>query len=175
MRGRLGFAMVSAATSLTLVTGCDSGITSGKPQPPENAPLFNPCDIPDAAITAAGADPATKEADTFGVKIPGWEVCSWKASWYFLTVLASTHTIDEVKSKSTNNDFRAVDIPGRDGAFTHQESVRALGEKCYASFATSDGTTIEVVADKKGSETAQEDVCVVALRSAIVLNDHLPR
>lgn len=178
MRAGIGIALVSAATSLALVTSCDSGTTSGNPQPTgtdDDVPLFNPCDIPDDAIRAVGADPATKEADFFGVKIPGWEVCTWTADWYFLNVISTSHSINDVKANPRTSDIHSVQVPGREGAFTHQENVRPPGERCYATFATTAGETIEVVASKKVGETAQEDACAVALRSAGLLNGVLPK
>lgn len=177
MRKRSGLgALVAFAATSWLVAGCDTTSVEGSPTGTStamNAGLFEPCDIPAEALRAAGVDPASKEPDVFGVQRTGWEVCGWTASWYYLSVFSTEHSFDEVKSNPNSTDFRPASVPGRD-AVSSRETAYPVGELCDISFATSEGTVI-VRASKKGGVPAQEDPCVVAERSAVSLNNVLPR
>lgn len=176
-RSGLGALLALAAASL-LVAGCDTSSVDGSPTATAttalNAGLFEPCDIPPAAIQAAGLDPASKNPDFFGVERTGWEACMWDSrSWYFLTVLSTTHSFDEVKANPNNVEFRAASVPGRE-AVTYLDVSDKNRETCDVAFPAGQGAVV-VRADKSGSKIAQEDPCVVAIRAATSLNDLLPR
>lgn len=179
MRRRSGLgAFVALAAALLLVAGCDTTSVDGSPTATstvKNAGLFEPCDISPDAVRAAGLDPATKDADFFGVQHTGWEACAWDSgSWYYLTVLATSHSFDEVKTNPNSIEFRPAVVPGRD-AVTYLDVSDKNREVCDVAFAMDKGGAIIVRADKKGSEVALEDPCAVAVRTATRLNDVLPR
>lgn len=177
MRERVGLG-VAVAVLAALVAGCTSISVEGSPavegaSKNKNAGLFEPCDIPDDAIRAAGVDPAKEYADFFGVQHTGWEACQWTGSWYYLTVLSTTHSFDDVKQNPNNIELQAATIPGRD-AVTYRDVGDKKREICDVAF-SSDGGAVIVRAGKKGSKPAEEDPCVMAVRGAVSLNDVLPR
>ncbi|MFD0365429.1 DUF3558 domain-containing protein [Nocardia sp. GCM10030253] len=93
---------VSTATGVAGTTSTAAVTTSAD----RDAALWNPCDLPDSAISATGLDPASKTKDVGGVDFDGWQVCSWRASarWYGLTILSGTATLAEVEQR---RDFEA--------------------------------------------------------------------
>ncbi len=179
MRRRSGLgALVALAAASLLVAGCEDNSVDGSPTATSttalNAGLFEPCDIPPAAIQAAGLDPASKDADFAGVERTGWEACAWDSgSWYDVTVLSTTHSLDEIKANPKSTDFRAAQIPGRD-AVTYLDVSDKNHEVCDVAFAADKGAVI-VRAGKKGSKSQGEDSCVVAVRTAASLNSEIPR
>ena len=78
----------AACMLVVAVVGCGSQTVAGSPTPATQAgqPAFDPCLLPDAALVAAGVDPATKDHDFFDVRMQGWNLCSWTADWYLLGV-----------------------------------------------------------------------------------------
>lgn len=174
-RSGLGAVLALAAASL-LVAGCDDTSVDGSPtgtSTVKNAGLFEPCGIPADAVRAAGLDPATKNADFFGVQHTGWEACAWDSgSWYYLGIIVTDHTLDEVKSNPRNTDIQPAAFPARD-AITYRENKPDKLDDCTVAFKTSEGTVM-VIADKKGSRTAEDDVCAVAIRGAASLNASIP-
>lgn len=78
--------------------------------------LFDPCTgIPDAALTSAGLDPASKQVGVGGVKQPGWEICGWKGADFTLGVFSNGMSVAEFERKPGNVDFQDVTIAGRPG------------------------------------------------------------
>ena len=91
----------SAATSDTAATG------------------FDPCALPEVDLAAAGLDPSSKHVGAAGVRIPGWDACSWrgqKTAWYGLNVYSTgEHTYDEAIHNTTlYRDPQPVKVAGRD-------------------------------------------------------------
>jgi hypothetical protein len=88
------------------MAGASTTAAATKPADPDAA-LWNPCDLPDSAMTATGLNPATKEKDVAGVDFTGWKVCAWRATsrWYDLTVLSGTPSLDEVRRRSDFEKF----------------------------------------------------------------------
>ena len=167
--------MALAAASL-LVAGCDTTSVEGSPTATstvKNAGLFEPCDIPAQAIQGAGLDPASKDADFFGVQHTGWELCRWSASWYYLAVLSTSHTFDEVKNNPNNRDVGPVTVPGRD-AVSSVDVSDVKREVCDVAFPSGQGAVI-VRASTKGGLAIEENPCVVAVRAATQLNDAIPK
>ncbi len=78
--------------------------------------LFDPCTgIPDAALTSAGLDPASKQVGVGGVEQPGWEICGWKGADFTLGVFSNGASVAEFERKPGNVDFQDVTIAGRPG------------------------------------------------------------
>ncbi|HEY5857017.1 MAG TPA: DUF3558 domain-containing protein [Aldersonia sp.] len=157
------------------VVGCGSETVQGSPTPATQAgqPAFDPCLLPDAALVAAGVDPATKDPDFFGVRLQGWNLCAWDADWYFLGVAAMTHSVDDVRANPKNTEIAPAVVGNRD-AFTYREVSDTDRKYCDVAFGSSDGTIL-IMVDTKGSRHAVEDPCVVATRSANALDPYLPQ
>ena len=74
VRADRGARAVGAACIVFAVVGCGSETVVGTPTAASQAgqPAFDPCLLPDEALMAAGADPATKDHDFFDVRMQGW-------------------------------------------------------------------------------------------------------
>ena len=168
-------AVAAAVCTLFALVGCGSETVVGTPTAATEAgqPAFDPCLLPDDALVAAGVDPATKDPDFFGVRMDGWNLCSWTADWYFLGVAAMTHSLDDVRRNPNNTDFAPAVVGSRD-AFTYTEVNDPDRTLCDVAFASTDGT-IMIRVYVKWLRDAVEDPCIVATRSANTLDPYLPR
>ena len=108
--------LVVAAAIVPGLVAC-GGSTSGNPTTSAApAKLWDPCtSISDDTLKAAGLDPATKESGIGGVHQSGWEICSWDAPKYSVTVYSTSRSVTEFEQKQGNVDFQDVTIAGRKG------------------------------------------------------------
>ncbi|MFC7451231.1 DUF3558 family protein [Rhodococcus daqingensis] len=97
--------------------------------------------------------------------------CNWAADWYFLGIATTTRTMGEVKSNARNVDFGPANVGERE-AVTYREAARQ--DHCDVAFEIP-GEFILIRVEKKGSKEVREDPCVVAIRSATVMDRYLPR
>lgn len=155
-----------------LLAGC-STTTQGAPtvSSTEPAALFNPCDIPDDALRAAGVDPGTERVGLAEAGFEGWEICSWDASWYILGVFASDHTLDEVRRNTEWTRFEDA-ASGKRVGFT-SANIGGESDTCNFAFATEQGVIIvNVVA--KYLVPMPETPCSAALKRTSDLDADLP-
>ncbi|MFG1796946.1 DUF3558 domain-containing protein [Nocardia sp. NPDC049149] len=80
-----------------------------------DAGLWDPCGLPDSAVSATGLDPATKRKDAGGVKFDGWKVCGWRATarWYELTVFSGTPTLQDIQHRTDYEAFTPATVGSR--------------------------------------------------------------
>ena len=160
-----------ACAAVTLASGC--GSVDGSPAAASlGGAQFDPCTIPDEAISAAGADPGTKEAGIFGVDLKDWNVCSWDSSWYFLSILSTDHTFNEIKENPQSLDFKSVDI-GRRDAVSYLDISDTAKDVCDVAFPSSQGVIV-IRISTKGTAERMEDPCAVAVRAGVSLGAALP-
>ncbi|MFC3962574.1 DUF3558 domain-containing protein [Nocardia jiangsuensis] len=161
--------MVAALVLGPLLAGCESS-TEGSATPQV---LFDPCTLPDSAIAAAGADPAQKNDNPFGVPRTGWRGCRWGADGYALRVFATDKTLDEFRANSRFHDFRPADLPGRE-AKTFIQGAESEAENCNLFYGTTQGTIqIYVVDDQTAGEFP--DPCGLVVRAARAVDQWIPR
>ncbi|MDQ1200589.1 MULTISPECIES: DUF3558 domain-containing protein [unclassified Rhodococcus (in: high G+C Gram-positive bacteria)] len=136
--------------------------------------LFDPCTVvPDEAIRAAGADPATKD-DGGPLNSGQWKSCAWAGDSFFLDVQATTRTLDEFRSNPTYTELREVDVAGRTAAVSFRLAENAdPSRSCVVAFDWKRGT-IAILIDTKLTHAAETDPCVAALGSSNVLSSYLP-
>jgi hypothetical protein len=172
LRGLAGVGLVCGALVLA---GCGSESVAGEAVgTPAGEPAFSPCDdIPDDALQAVGLDPATESKDILGVKQPGWNLCRWNGSEHIMTVFATTHTLDDVRSNERNTEFVPEVIGGRE-AFTYREVSDRDRESCDVAIGSESGAVLIRVSYNFGDRPA-EDPCQVALKSAQQLEPSVPR
>ncbi|MEU7766193.1 DUF3558 domain-containing protein [Nocardia sp. NPDC049190] len=93
-----------AATSITSDATTASDVT--KSADPDAA-LWNPCELPESAISATGLDPASKEKDVAGVDFTGWKVCGWRSStrWYDLTIFSGSPKLEDIRQRRDYEAF----------------------------------------------------------------------
>ncbi len=173
---RLRLAVVALTMGTALVTaGCGSSTSGHSAETSTSATvsdtqLYDSCTLSDDAIAATGATPTTKDNNPFSVAQPGWKGCMWRGPGFGFAVLASTHTVDEIKNNASFQNFHAADVPGRSAFMYTQETY---SKNCSVGFPTSKGT-IEVLAQQVSGEQTV-DTCAVALKAMQALSDYLPR
>ncbi|HEY5857464.1 MAG TPA: DUF3558 domain-containing protein [Aldersonia sp.] len=172
--GTRGIRIALAVCIVCAVVGCGSQTVEGNPTAATQSgqPSFDPCTLPDQALVAAGVDPATQDAGVFGVQMQGWEVCGWTGDWFFLDVFSTTRGIEDVRGNPRNTDFAPVAVGSRD-AFTYREVTDEERGTCDVAFGTENQSILVRVATK-GSRETLEDPCIVAVRSANILDPNLP-
>ncbi|WP_430331839.1 DUF3558 domain-containing protein [Rhodococcus sp. ACT016] len=159
-----------------LLAGCGSGDVSGEAAPEGSTagePVFSPCDdIPDEALRSAGVDPATASRDIMGVEQPGWKICKWRGNGPFLTVFATTYTLDDVRANQKNTEFTPVDLGGRD-AFQYREVTDRERKSCDVAVASGQGAVLVSISDLGGGPRV-EDPCALAAQTTRVLAPYIP-
>ncbi|MDQ1179290.1 DUF3558 family protein [Rhodococcus sp. SORGH_AS_0301] len=134
--------------------------------------LFDPCTvIPDEAIRAAGADPATKD-DSGPLNSDQWRYCTWTSASHFLGVQSTTRTMEEIRRNDTTVNADAVLIDQRTDAMTYQLDI-ASDRNCVVAFPWARGV-ITVLIDVKLSVVSENDPCAAAIASATALAPYLP-
>ncbi|GGF98401.1 hypothetical protein GCM10007304_10530 [Rhodococcoides trifolii] len=167
--------VMAACAAVVVAAGCGSDAVAGSPTA---APLgdaqFDPCSIPDEAIAAAGADPGTEQPDIFGVDLSEWNVCKWDSnSWYYLGVLSTTYSFDQVRDNPQSRAFQEVVVGTRDAVSYLDVNDPDLSD-CDVAFSSSRGVLIVRVTTKV-NEVSASPPCDVATRAANALDSYLPR
>ncbi|MFD0360478.1 DUF3558 domain-containing protein [Nocardia sp. GCM10030253] len=139
-----------------------------------DAALWNPCDLPDSAISATGLDPASKKKDVAGVDFDGWKECSWRASaqWYELTIYSGTPTLNDFKQR---RDFEGF-TPRTIGSHQAVEFLRVGDTKrlrCGIAIEMPQGT-VSFEVSTRPSVGKQGEPCVEARRHVDDLAGYLP-
>ncbi|MGQ4616494.1 DUF3558 family protein [Nocardia sp. R7R-8] len=137
------------------------------------ADLYDPCTLPADAITAAGANPATKDDNPFLVARDAWKGCSWRANGYHLAVFNTTHTLADFRSNELFHNFRDIQLPQR-RAVAYTIGDKTPPDSCDVTFETSSGT-FQINASKFIDSKSTDDVCSIALQYAQVLDKWIPR
>lgn len=166
------FAVVALATSL-LSAGCAvSNSVTGRATKEIPAELFDPCTLPDDALRNVNVDPATAAADFLGVQSEGWELCSWRSDWYFLSIFTTDTTVEELRTRPKNTDFRPVEVGTRD-AVTFRSIYESEADLCDLTYPSSAGTVI-IRVSTRGTKEQLEDPCAVSVRTARALDSFIP-
>ncbi|MFD3703132.1 DUF3558 domain-containing protein [Nocardia sp. NPDC058658] len=143
-------AVVTTVLCGVLAVGGCSSTESGNAQPSTTtdlsaatAALWDPCSqIPDSTLTSLGLDVKSKRSGVLGVEEPGWKICRWDdvnfPSGFGIGVYSTVHTVDEVRAKPTNIEFKDVVIAGRSGVQFRQSHYDA-NEDCSIAFPTATG------------------------------------
>ncbi|TDP39487.1 DUF3558 domain-containing protein [Nocardia ignorata] len=143
-----------------VLSGCGQSV-DGQPEvsgaPLTKEQLFDPCGVPESALVAAGADPASKDDNPFSVPRAEWKGCGWRAGDFFLSLLSSTYTISEYRTNTYYRDFKEVTIDNRSG-LQYQLGDKSPSEECGIVFDTTQGR-IEIVASKALSSKSTTDPC----------------
>ncbi|MBF6453817.1 DUF3558 domain-containing protein [Nocardia cyriacigeorgica] len=198
--GRVRGAVLLAAAVLG-VAGC-SGSTEGSPTAVESAAaspesgqtsgtqraaastsaksdegaLWDPCALPESAISGTGLDAASKDAGIAEVDFTdaGWKICGWRstAGWYDLTIFSGTPTLEEVKARPTFTNYTPKTVGSHEA--TQYVPIGATKDlECATAIALQQGVVmINVLA--RASKGAQEDPCAVVDRHAADLAEYLP-
>ncbi|WP_330230881.1 DUF3558 domain-containing protein [Nocardia sp. NBC_00508] len=157
----LGFVLAASTVGCGTTTGgsATTSTTAAKA-------LFNPCtEISDDVLRAAGLDPATEEPGIAGVDQSGWEICSWDAPKYLITVFSTGRTVSEFERKPGNIEFKDVTVAGRQGRqFKVDGATKDLG--CDILFPASQGVTQLRILNKAAAlGDLTDDSCTMLYRA----------
>ncbi|MGW0326992.1 DUF3558 domain-containing protein [Nocardia sp. NPDC003183] len=132
------------------LAGCSS-TESGNAQPSasadlsaDTAALWDPCSqISDSTLAGLGLDVVSERSGILGAEEPGWKICLWDEAEfppnYGASVATTVHTLDEVRAKPNNIEFKDVTVAGRQGVQFRQSNYDA-DEECNFVFPTSSGS-----------------------------------
>ncbi|MDE1670164.1 DUF3558 domain-containing protein [Nocardia gipuzkoensis] len=160
----------SATTTTAVAAPSSSASKSADP----DAALWDPCTLPDSAISGAGLNQATKEKDVAGVDFTGWKVCGWQASarWYDLGVLSGAFALDEVRQRQDKESFTPLTV-GSHRALQYLDVGDSKRLKCSVAVENAHGTVIFKVTTRY-SIGKQGEPCQEAGRHADDLVRYLP-
>lgn len=139
-----------------------------------DAALWNPCDLPDSAISATRLDPSTKKTDIAGVHIDGWKVCSWRslAKWYTLGILSGTPNLDDVQRRTDYETFTPLTI-GTHRAVQYLFVGDTTRDKCAIAVEVPQGSVIFQLQARYGDDK-QGEPCAEDRRHVDDLAKYLP-
>ncbi|MDO3651274.1 DUF3558 domain-containing protein [Nocardia mangyaensis] len=171
----VGVAAGVCAVVLALA-GCSESVdgqaeVSGAPLTKEQ--LFDPCNVPDEVLLAAGADPASKDDNPFSAPSSSWKGCGWRAGDFFVDLFSTTHTMEEFRENTLFHDFQEVTTAGRQGT-QYLVGDKAPPTECGIAWESSQGR-IAIHAAKASSSDSTADPCLVAKDAAPHFVEVLPK
>lgn len=91
-----------------------TAVTASPSSAPAADAFWDPCTLPESALTAAGLDVATKQRLTDSA-FPTWQMCKWQAGdrAFELVMAASDRTIDTMLEPGAYTDLRRTEYQGR--------------------------------------------------------------
>lgn len=175
-----------------LLAGCNGDSTDGKPTAaamsaskttaaattsadPEAA-IWDPCTIPDSAISALGLNASTKEKTVAGVDFTGWKVCSWQSEpkAYNLGILSSEHTLEETRQRTDYAEFTSLTVGSRPALqFRQPGAMHDL--TCWLAVEVPNGMVEFNVINRYGTSGAKAgEPCAETRRLSEALAEYLP-
>lgn len=160
----------TTTTTTAVASPSSSASKSGDPE----AALWDPCTLPESAISGTGLNQATKERDVAGVDFTGWKVCGWQAAarWYDLGVLSGAFVLDEVRQRQDKESFTSLTV-GPHRALQYLDVGDSKRLKCSVAVENARGTVIFKVTTRY-SIGKQGEPCQEAGRHADDLVRYLP-
>ncbi|MGY4100302.1 DUF3558 domain-containing protein [Nocardia sp. R16R-3T] len=159
-----------SSTSGEAKTTTAAATTSADPK----ALIWNPCDVPDSAISALGLNTDSKDTTVAGVDPTGWKVCGWlsEAKTYNFGILSSEHTLEEGRQRTDYTDYVSTTVGShRALQFRKVGSSHDLG--CWLSVEVPHGMVDFRVLNRYGVAGAG-DPCVEVHRLTDALAKYLP-
>lgn len=182
---RSAMLVLAVITAAALVSGCNDS-TTAEPSPPSTETqaatasagpddgLWDPCTLPDSALTAAGLDISTKENDVAGVVFDGWKVCSWKdsAKTYAFGIASTTYTLADARARTDYTDYADTTVASH-RALQSRPIGSSHDYSCYLSVELGTGMVEFDVLNRHSAANAT-DPCTEVRRLAEALSSHLP-
>ncbi|MGW6625718.1 DUF3558 domain-containing protein [Nocardia sp. NPDC055002] len=80
------------------------------------AKVWDPCSLPDSAVSDVGLNVQSKKKDVAGVDFTGWKVCSWMdpGKQFSLAVMSSEHTLAESRARTDFSDWNSLAVGSHD-------------------------------------------------------------
>jgi len=173
--------VVAGLCAVLAVAGCSESV-SGQPEvsgaPLTKEQLFDPCTLPESAIAATGADPATKDSNPFGTPRAEYIGCRWTAAntdgrWgFFLRISSSIKPIEDFRKNTYFREFHDIQVSDR-AAYQYYLGPNIPPGGCEISFHTSRGV-VSLAANKYVDSKTATDPCELALGAAVKVVEFLP-
>lgn len=138
------------------------------------ANLWDPCALPESALTETGLDPATKQSGLFGKQFPGSKMCAWtsNAKWYDLAIYSIGRSLQEIRNRTDLEGFTPTTV-GTHEAIQFVDAGDAKRLNCYIAVALRQGdVTFETQTNYAVGK--QGDPCVEVRHHADDLVKYLP-
>lgn len=186
--GGHGWKAVGIAALGLVVAGCGGG-ESGTAAPTTSgvsvaasptsvdaeAKVWDPCSLPDSAISGVGLNVGSKKKDVAGVDFTGWKVCSWTDAdkKYTFAVMASEHTLAESRQRTSEyTGWTDLEV-GTHRALEFRPVGSANDVACYISVEVPDGS-VDFKVQNRVSAVGASEPCGEALRLSTALVQYLP-
>ncbi|VFB00990.1 Protein of uncharacterised function (DUF3558) [Nocardia cyriacigeorgica] len=166
-------AATSAASGETSGGGSAAASTSAKS---EEGALWDPCALPESAISGTGLEPASKESGIANVDFTDadWKTCDWRATagWYNFGMYSGTPTLDEVRARPDYTSFVPRSVGARE-ALQFRDTGATAHLTCAMAVAVPQGIVMFDV-QARASVGVKDDPCVVLDRHVADLAEYLP-
>ncbi|UGT53126.1 DUF3558 domain-containing protein [Nocardia asteroides] len=164
------------ACAVLVLAGCSEEVggqaeVSGAPLTKEQ--LFDPCTVPDGALTAAGLDPASKDDNLFSVPRAEWKGCGWTADGHFISFMSTVYTMDEIRANDRYHDFKEVTVGDRK-ALQFYIGTEQTPVECELAIETGQGRAL-INASKFVDSKSPTDPCSLANNAAPHFIAYVPR
>lgn len=139
------------------------------------AKVWDPCSLPDSAVSGVGLNVGSKTKDVAGVDFTGWKVCAWKdpANQYSIALMSSEHTRDESRQQTTKyTGFTDLQV-GEHNALQFRPIGASSDLACYVSVEVADGS-VDFHLQNRVSAKNPPEPCAEATRIANALAAYLP-
>ncbi|WP_228537725.1 DUF3558 domain-containing protein [Nocardia sp. XZ_19_231] len=115
MLGAVGLAVVGCGGGEQGTAGPQTSAVSVAASPTSvdaEAKVWDPCSLPDSAISGTGLNVGSRKSEVAGVDFTGWKTCSWQdsAKQYTFSVLSSEHTLAESRARTDFTDFTETTV-----------------------------------------------------------------
>ncbi|TLF75842.1 DUF3558 domain-containing protein [Nocardia cyriacigeorgica] len=109
---------------------------------PGGAGLWDPCALPESALSAAGLDASTEQNIT-GSWRPDWLTCQWQSAdgAFDMTVVSTDRSLDEVRQDPEFKEYTSVYVDGRD-AVKYRSIQDVNMSTCAVSVVVPDGSVM---------------------------------
>ncbi|WP_084508671.1 DUF3558 domain-containing protein [Nocardia pseudovaccinii] len=165
----------SAPTPSSTKASTSTTVTATTSKDPEAA-IWNPCDIPDSAISALGLNTASKDTTVAGVDPTGWKVCGWlsAAKTYNFGVLSSEHTLEESRQRTDYVDYVSTTVGSRT-ALQFRPRGATHDQTCWLAVEVPHGIVDFKVMNRSGTVGASAgEPCAEVRRLTEALAQYLP-
>jgi hypothetical protein len=156
-------AAASASATSTATTSTHSALSQ-----------WDPCTIPDSAVSGLGLDATTKSNQVAGTTFDGWKLCGWKAAddTYRFEISTSSHTLNDYKQRTDYTGFTPTTLGNHQG-LQYQAAGATHDIDCSISAQTAGGTVDFEVINRYG-KVGVADPCTTVRRLADGLTQYLP-
>nr|WP_169823304.1 DUF3558 family protein [Aldersonia kunmingensis] len=173
------------------VTGCSTTSASGVDMrttpnsvsksaqldsPEARTALWNPCNIPNAAMGQTDLEIDSEEPDVVGMlPLEGARTCGWSAGTYDFVIYSTTLSPSDVHRNPHFRDFAGGTVGTKPVVKFRDDLVAKNQASCTAAFATYQGEIFMSVVTAPSTKPPKEDACVTLERTASSLVSALPK